>query len=83
MRKLLSASRTWPAAFMLLAATGTPLAAKDLNALAAFVAPAYTAMNFAIVCAPHDPVFLSQTSGPRGTALAYAEHVRDEIGPSF
>jgi hypothetical protein len=63
---------------MLLAATGIPVAAKDLNALAAFVAPAYTAMNFATVCAPRDPVFLSQTSGPRGTALAYAEHVKDE-----
>jgi hypothetical protein len=78
MRKVLSASRTWPAAFMLLATTGVPVAAKDINALAAFVAPAYTAMNFAIVCAPHDPMFLSQTSGPRGTALAYAEHVKDE-----
>jgi len=78
MRKLLSASRTWPAAFVLLAATGIPAVAKDLNALAAFVAPAYTAMNFAVVCAPHDPVFLAQTSGPRGTALAYAEHVKDE-----
>jgi hypothetical protein len=54
------------------------VAAKDLNALAAFVAPAYTAMNFAAVCAPHDPGFLSQTSGPRGTALAYAEHVQNE-----
>jgi hypothetical protein len=77
MRKV-SASRTWPAAFMLLAMAGISAVAKDLNALAAFVAPAYTAMNFAIVCAPHDPVFLSQTSGPRGTALAYAEHVKDE-----
>ena len=78
MRKV-SASRTWPAAFMLLAMPGIPpTIAKDLNALAAFIAPAYTAMNFVIVCAPHDPVFLAQTSGPRGTALAYAEHVKDE-----
>jgi hypothetical protein len=79
MRKVLSAFRTSLAAFWLLAMPGVPsVGAKDLNALAAFVAPAYTAMNFAIVCAPHDPVFLSQTSGPRGTAIAYAEHVKDE-----
>jgi hypothetical protein len=77
--KALTASRIWSAAFMLLAMSGNPSAvAKDLNALAAFVAPAYTAMNFAVVCTPHDPVFLSQTSGPRGNALAYAEHVKDE-----
>lgn len=52
--------------------------AKDLKALAEFVVPAYTAMNFALVCVRHDPLFLSQTSGPRGNALKYAEHVKDE-----
>ena len=62
-RKVPSASRTWPAAFMLLVMPGIPSAiASDLNALVAFIVPAYTAMNFAVVCAPHDPVFLSQTS---------------------
>lgn len=34
--------------------------------------PAYTAMNFAVLCAPASP------SGPRGTAIDYAEHVKNE-----
>jgi len=57
----------------------TPSAAKDLNALAEFVTPAYTAMNFAMVCASGDPHFLAQTRGPRGHAINYAEHVKDEV----
>lgn len=52
--------------------------AKDIKALAEFVTPAYTAMNFALVCARHDPRFLEETGGPRGSAVAYAEHVKDE-----
>jgi hypothetical protein len=53
-------------------------AAKDLSALAEFVVPAYTAMNFAVLCAQGDPGFLSQISGARGSALQYAEHVKNE-----
>ena len=53
-------------------------AAKDLKSLVEFVAPAYTAMNFAMVCAQDDPKFHRATSGPRGTAFHYAEHVKDE-----
>src|SRR5262245_55319441 len=53
-------------------------AAKDLSALAEFVVPAYTAMNFAAVCAQGHPGFLSQTGGARGSALQYAEHVKNE-----
>lgn len=53
-------------------------AAKDLKALAEFVVPAYTAMNFTVVCAQDDPQFLSETRGSRGTALQYAEHVKNE-----
>ncbi|HZQ11831.1 MAG TPA: hypothetical protein VFB31_03375 [Pseudolabrys sp.] len=53
-------------------------AAKDLRALAEFVVPAYTAMNFTMVCAQDDPQFLSRTRGVRGNALEYAEHVKDE-----
>jgi hypothetical protein len=52
--------------------------AKDLKAVADFVIPAYTAMNFTTICAQDDPHFLSQTSGPRGNALQYAEHVKNE-----
>ena len=54
-------------------------AAKDLNALAEFVIPAYTAMDFAVVCAQDDPQFLQRTRGARGTALQYAEHIKDEV----
>lgn len=53
-------------------------AAKDLKALAEFVVPAYTAMNFTMICAQDNPQFLSQTRGSRGTALQYAEHVKNE-----
>jgi hypothetical protein len=53
-------------------------AAKDLGALAEFVIPAYTAMDFAAVCAQDDPLFLQRTRGARGNALQYAEHIKDE-----
>ena len=53
-------------------------AAKDLKALAKFVVPAYTAMDFTMICAQDDPQFLSRTRGVRGTALEYAEHVKNE-----
>lgn len=58
-------------------------AAKDLRALAEFVIPAYTAMNFTMICAQDDPQFLSQTRGARGTALEYAEHVKNEAVESL
>jgi hypothetical protein len=54
-------------------------AAKNLDAIVAFVRPAYTAMNFTTLCAQDDPWFLIDTLGPRGTALKYAEHVKDEV----
>lgn len=57
----------------------TPAGARDLNALAEIVTPAYTAMNFAMVCASGDPQFLGRTRGPRGHAINYAEHVKDEV----
>lgn len=53
-------------------------AAKNLDAIAAFVRPAYTAMNLTMLCAQDDPWFLIDTLGPRGSALKYAEHVKDE-----
>jgi hypothetical protein len=52
--------------------------AADIPALAEFVRPAYTAMNFAMLCARENPFFLMDASGPRGTAVQYAEHVKDE-----
>lgn len=65
-------------AAMLYAQTNSGAAAKDLKAIAEFVRPAYTAMNFTILCAQDDPWFLTDTVGPRGNALKYAEHVKDE-----
>jgi hypothetical protein len=53
-------------------------AAKDVGALADFVRPAYVAMNFAVLCVGASPHFLVKTSGPRGTAIDYAEHVKNE-----
>src|SRR4051812_33713912 len=53
--------------------------AKDLAALEELIIPAYTAMNFAVVCATRQPHFLSESSGPRGNALNYAEHVKNEV----
>lgn len=52
--------------------------AKDLKTIAEFVVPAYTAMNFAMLCAQDDPWFLADARGPRGHAIKYAEHVKDE-----
>ena len=66
-------------AVLLGSAVGTEdAAAKDLGALAEFVIPAYTAMDFAAVCAQDDPLFLQRTRGARGNALQYAEHIKDE-----
>ena len=53
--------------------------AKDLAALAELITPAYTAMNFGVVCATRQPNFLSESSGPRGNVLSYAEHVKNEV----
>lgn len=52
---------------------------RDLITLSRFVAPAYTAMNVAVICAKEDSSFLSTTAGIRGTAIHYAAHVKDEI----
>lgn len=53
--------------------------AADIRALGNVLAPAYLAMNFAVVCAKQDSSFLEATGGPRGSVLEYAEHVKDEI----
>ena len=52
--------------------------AKDIYRLAEFVRPAYTAMNFAALCARDNPSFLADTSGQLGSAFHYAEHVKNE-----
>lgn len=53
--------------------------AVDIKMLGNVLSPAYLAMNFAVVCARQDPSFLSVTGGPRGSALVYAQHIKDEI----
>jgi hypothetical protein len=50
----------------------------DLKALAEFVRPAYTAMNFAVLCTRGNPSFLADNSGAHGTVLHYAERVKNE-----
>ena len=45
--------------------------------MAEILVPAYTAMNYALICGQDDPRFLPQTLGARGTVLSYAEHVKD------
>ena len=58
--------------------SGRAATAADLQKLAEFVRPAYTAMNFAAVCVRDNPSFLTDVKGPRGTAFHYAQHVKDE-----
>ena len=52
--------------------------AADLSFLSELLFSAYEVMNYSIVCMQKDPEFLAQTSGMRGSPLAYAEHVKDE-----
>jgi hypothetical protein len=53
------------------------LAARDLTVLADLVKPAYAAMQFAVVCGRQVSQF-AQPRGMRGSAIEYAEHVKDE-----
>lgn len=53
--------------------------ARDLDGLAKLVVPAYTAMNFAMICVREDPSFPVRMAGTRGTVLHYAQHVKDEV----
>ncbi len=53
-------------------------AARDLGALSQLLAPAYTAMQYAGLCARNPEWSLSEPVGARGRAINYAEHVKDE-----
>lgn len=76
---------TWPQhrfPYLIVAALGLAggaAQARDLQALAGIVEPAYTAMNYAVVCTRNQPNFLRRASGSRGHVLQYAEHVKDEV----
>src|SRR5690349_623915 len=67
-------------AFLLAAlAASPPASARDLVSLSRLLTPAYTAMNYASVCASDLPWARRPPTGVRGTAFHYAEHVKDEI----
>lgn len=57
----------------------TPALAQDTAKLSELLAPAYTAMNYAVLCTNHSTWGISQPRGPHGTALQYAEHIKDEV----
>ena len=73
------AKRTCPVLATVLLLSSHQLAAKDLLALSELLTPAYTAMNFAALCADEPSWKAVQPIGRRGTAINYAEHVKDEI----
>lgn len=52
---------------------------KNLDQLAKLLAPAYTAMNFAVMCNSSDPTFSARMKGSRGNVVEYAQHVKDEV----
>ncbi|MCK9918004.1 hypothetical protein MXD81_53580 [Microbacteriaceae bacterium K1510] len=54
-------------------------AAQDLAKLSALLTPAYTAMSYARLCSMDMSWAQSQPLGPRGGAIHYAEHVKDEV----
>lgn len=62
-----------------LIALPVPAAPKDLGELAVLLAPAFLAQQLAGLCATYDPAFIAETSGPRGSAHDFAQHVKDEI----
>ena len=64
---------------LLVCGVSTTATAADTRTLGNILSPAYLAMNFTVVCAQRDPAFLSATSGPRGSALVYAQHIKDEV----
>ena len=65
------------AAALVLGSLGTA-SARNLDAIAEFVRPAYTAMNFAAICVRDNPSFPTETAGPSGTIFHYAQQAKDE-----
>jgi hypothetical protein len=65
-------------ASIMLAVLSAPSLAGDLKPIAEFVRPAYVAMTLTMLCARDDPWFLTDSSGPRGNPIQYAEHVKNE-----
>jgi hypothetical protein len=65
-------------ASVMLAVLSSPSPAGDLKPIAEFARPAYVAMILTMLCARDDPWFLTDSSGPRGNPIQYAEHVKNE-----
>lgn len=55
-----------------------PVSAKDLAALGQLLTPAYTAMSIAGLCKMDPGWVTTEPRGKRGTAINYAEHIKDE-----
>jgi hypothetical protein len=53
--------------------------AQDLEALSRLLIPAYTAMSYAGLCSTEQDWAVAQPRGPRGVAIDYAQHVKDEV----
>jgi hypothetical protein len=53
--------------------------AQDLEALSRLLIPAYTAMSYAGLCSVEQDWAVAQPCGPRGAAINYAQHEKDEV----
>jgi len=74
-------TRLWVLSWLMALFLGTPYEAiaADINTLGYVLSPAYLAMDFTMVCERQDPAFISATNGPRGSALAFAQHTKSEV----
>jgi hypothetical protein len=57
----------------------TALQASDVEALSRLLLPVDMAQNFAMICSLHNPSFLQDASGPGGSMLWYAKHMKEEV----
>ena len=64
---------------VVLLGTWVSAGAQDLEALSKLLIPAYTAMSYAGLCSTEQHWAASQPRGPRGVAINYAEHEKDEV----
>jgi len=62
-----------------LASTSGAAWGRDLPALARLLTPSYTAMSYAGVCAMQRQWTAAQPRGTYGTAVHYAEHIKNEV----
>ncbi|MCK9908182.1 hypothetical protein MXD81_03505 [Microbacteriaceae bacterium K1510] len=60
-----------------------PASARDLPALTRLLTPAYAAMSYAGVCAMQRQWTAAQPRGRHGTAINYAEHIKNEVVASL